>query len=140
MILIGIDCATQYRNVGIARGSYRDGVALEAVEMGGPATEDRLVEWIEGEEPCLIAMDAPLGWPDALSRSLVDHYAGRVLADDAHALFRRRTDRFIRSRVGKQPLDVGADRIARTAHAALSLLHRLRERTGERIPLAWEPD
>jgi hypothetical protein len=34
---------------------------------------------------------------------------------------------------------VGADRIARTAHAALRLLAAIRERTGYPIPLAWIP-
>ncbi|TQE98739.1 MAG: DUF429 domain-containing protein [Spiribacter salinus] len=56
-----------------------------------------------------------------------------------HDLFRRATDRFIRERIGKQSLDVGADRIARTAHAALEMLQQLRERLDETIPLAWEP-
>jgi hypothetical protein len=40
--------------------------------------------------------------------------------------------------IDKQPLDVGADRIARTAHAALRLLQELRERTHMSIPLAWD--
>ena len=42
----------------------------------------------------------------------------------------------VRDRIGKQSLDVGADRIARTAHAALQLLHELRGRLGKPIPLA----
>lgn len=47
------------------------------------------------------------------------------------------TDRFVRQVTGKQPLDVGADRIARAAWAALSLLHKVREQSGQRIQLAW---
>ena len=42
--------------------------------------------------------------------------------------------------MGKTPLDVGADRIARTAHAALGLLAKLRSRLDLEIPLAWSPD
>ena len=41
------------------------------------------------------------------------------------------------ARLGKKPLEVGADRIARTAVAALALLHDLRRRSGLPIPLAW---
>ena len=44
----------------------------------------------------------------------------------------------VRQLVGKQSLDVGADRIARTAHAALRFLEALRRSTGQAIPLAWE--
>jgi hypothetical protein len=54
-------------------------------------------------------------------------------------MFRRATDRFIKKELGKTPLDVGADRIARTAHAALRLLGDLRERLSAPIPLAWTP-
>jgi len=39
-----------------------------------------------------------------------------------------------------QPLDVGADRIARTAHTALRLLGGLRKATGQATPLAWTPE
>jgi predicted nuclease with RNAse H fold len=52
-------------------------------------------------------------------------------------LFQRATDRRIKDDIGKQPLEVGADRIARTAHAALEILHDLRQRVGKPIPLAW---
>lgn len=41
--------------------------------------------------------------------------------------------------MGKQSLDVGADRIARTAKAALDLLDCLRANTDLPIPLAWKP-
>jgi hypothetical protein len=57
---------------------------------------------------------------------------------EANHLFRRLTDQFIKSKIGKQLLDVGADRIARTAHAALTLLDEIRIKIGEVIPLAWE--
>ena len=71
----------------------------------------------------------------------VQHYfeAGDPIRDNANLLFRRGTDRFVKERIGKQPLDVGADRIARTAHAALRLLAQVRTLTGSPIPLAWNP-
>jgi hypothetical protein len=86
------------------------------------------------------ALDAPLGWPADLGRSLHSHKAGAPLQLGPNILFRRETDRVVKASIGKQPLDVGADRIARTAHAALDLLYELRKRTGEAIPLAWTPD
>jgi hypothetical protein len=54
-------------------------------------------------------------------------------------MFRRTTDDAVAEHLGKRPLDVGSDRIARTAHVALSFLARLRERIGAPIPLAWDP-
>jgi hypothetical protein len=61
------------------------------------------------------------------------------LTVSANDLFRRATDRFVKARLGKQSLDVGADRIARTAHAALKLLADVRQRAGLPIPMAWSP-
>ena len=46
----------------------------------------------------------------------------------------------VKQHVGKQSLDVGADRIARTAHAALNLLEDIRMQTAIELPLAWEPN
>jgi hypothetical protein len=55
-------------------------------------------------------------------------------------LFRRETDRDVKRRINKQSLDVGADRIARTAHASLAFLEALRKATGAPLPLAWSSD
>ena len=87
----------------------------------------------------LLALDAPLGWPPALGGELGLHKAGNHLARPADELFRRETDRFVKRLTGKQPLDVGADRIARTAHSALNLLEELRDLTESKIDLAWTP-
>ena len=54
-------------------------------------------------------------------------------------MFRRTTDVFIQLKLKKTPLDVGADRIARTAYAALAILGTLRSELGTPIPLAWTP-
>jgi hypothetical protein len=96
--------------------------------------------WLKDREAALIALDAPLGWPKPLAESLINHKAGKALGASAHAMFRRETDRFIHREIGKTPLDVGADRIARTAHAALQLLATLRSDLGLPIPLAWDPN
>ncbi len=86
-----------------------------------------------------LALDAPLGWPAVLGETLGPHIAGESLDGTPNELFRRQTDHFIKAVIGRQPLDVGADRIARTAHAALGLLEQLRQLTGQPVPLAWTP-
>jgi len=71
---------------------------------------------------------------------LASHRAGDYLPALPNQLFRRETDRFTHRQIGKLPLDVGADRIARTAHAALNLLHQVGEGRQCVVPLAWDPD
>ena len=93
----------------------------------------------ESDEVAVIAIDAPLGWPQSLAGSLDGHAAGASIDTSPDALFRRGTDLFIQREMGKTPLEVGADRIARTAHAALTLLGCLRGSLGAEIPLAWDP-
>jgi hypothetical protein len=140
--IIGIDCSVSIKRLGLALGtSSEGGVMLERV-VGGPAKEptELIAEWLTGRtEPVLFALDAPLGWPVQLAEALTGFHAGEALEPAAHALFRRYTDDFIHARLGKRPLDVGADRIARTAHAALRLLSDLRQALNRPIPLAWGP-
>ena len=84
-------------------------------------------------------MDAPLGWPVPMADALSGHRAGQPLSGEANHFFRRTTDRFVHANLNKTPLDVGADRIARTAKAALSLLQHVREDSQQSIPLVWKP-
>ncbi len=100
--------------------------------------------WIrsrDDETRVLIAIDAPLGWPDAMrSKKFVQHVASQRVNVSADKLFTRATDRQIERRLNKKPLAVGADRIARTAHAALDFLSELSSELGlETLPLAWSP-
>lgn len=81
----------------------------------------------------LLALDAPLGWPKPLGCHLVEHRAGEKIPEKSDVLFRRATDRFVKDTYNMQSLDVGADRIARTAHSALELLYNLGD---GKIPLA----
>ena len=139
--VVGIDCATDPRRVGYAFGRFSGGrTILEHVAVGTVSWSplEAIVDWLgDSAEPALLALDAPLGWPAPLAEVLQSHQAGQHLPGEANRLFRRHTDRVIRERIGKQSLDVGADRIARTAHAALGLLDELRSRLGDPIPLAW---
>lgn len=138
--VIGIDCATDAKKVGLARGECHQGT-LRIDEVCTLATwaeiESTVASWVAGST--LLALDAPLGWPAPLGEALAAHAAGQAIEGTTNALFRRETDDVVAARVGKRPLDVGADRIARTAHVALRFLGALRLRTGAPIPLGWTP-
>jgi hypothetical protein len=141
--LIGIDCATEDSRIGIALARFDNGhVIVEDAHLCGPAIRatDVITRWItDTTDRCLLAIDAPLGWPFPLAHSLSTHLAGEELAYSSNELFRRTTDQFIYETIGKRSLDIGADRIARTAHSALRILGEVRRRTGEPVPLAWSP-
>ena len=140
--IIGIDCATQSRRVGLARGNFEDGrVCITKVVQptSYPNMVDTIVKWIKERPSTLIAFDAPLGWPVRLGVELSKHEAGVGIRTAADQLFHRDTDEFIHQVYGKKPLEVGANLIARTAHAALNLLEDVRSESGMEIPLAWEP-
>lgn len=141
--IIGIDCATQPNKVGLARGTFSaGGVVVHEVRKGSMALTPAAIadSWITAAPgPVLLALDAPLGWPVQLNEALRSHYAGNPIDEPASHLFHRFTDAFIRCHIGLIPLEVGANLIARTAHAALGLLQELRRTTGHRIPLAWSP-
>ncbi len=127
--IIGIDCATQDNKRGVALARFEDNACfIESAEKGldDNVIRDMLVKCRQDGGRVLLALDAPLGWPEPLGGYLDKHEAGKKIPeDDSHKLFRRATDRFIKDTYGIQSLDVGADRIARTAHSALKLLHYL---------------
>ena len=140
--IIGVDCAVDPRKTGLARAAW-SAERLSEVELFQPRTEAELDSWIldrlAGSPRTLLALDSPLGWPEALGGSLSGHRAGLPIGADSTALFRRLTDQIVRAQTGKQPLEVGADRIARTAVAALDMLDRLGRGAGTRIELGWNP-
>ena len=144
LTIIGIDCAAQPENVGIALGRRSQGATrVEMVYSGKRKGWDveRMADLIEKEasSSILLALDAPLGWPQALAETLPAHFAGSAPRFPANEMFRRRTDDVVKEKLNKQPLDVGADKIARATHAALRFLGSLREATGLAVPLAWAP-
>jgi hypothetical protein len=138
LVVVGVDCATQPGKVGLARLDVIDGRPTITEACTGAAGTD-LAEVVGGwlNARSLIALDAPLGWPKALGERLALHRAGEPLAATADEMFSRATDRKMVEMVGKRPLEVGADRIARTAHAALQFLNTLRSK--QEIPVLWDP-
>ena len=154
--IIGIDCATNVDKVGVAIarvfGENRENVQIEDAGVftgdtkGKPVSKDDWTPLVEhlakrlGDDRVLLALDAPLGWPDAMRAELAAHAAGKPLATGRQRMFSRLTDRFVKCRTGKKPLDIGAEKIAKVAHWTLGLLEELRDRTGHEIPLAWNPN
>lgn len=140
--IIGIDCATDPKKRGVAK-AFLNNDAWQVTETTIGLTDHEIADFvIEAKNPdraVLLALDAPLGWPEQLGESLYNHSAGQSFDRPANKVFRRKTDDFIKKTYGKQPLDVGADRIARTAHSALALLSVIANRIAEKIiPLAWQ--
>jgi predicted RNase H-like nuclease len=141
--LIGIDCATKKEKVGLARAALdREQVRVEEVATGADleSITRTLAGWVQSAPICLLALDAPLGWPAALGPTLAHHRAGDPIHIPRDRMFSRLTDRVVKREIGKRPLNVGADRIAHTAHAALYQLDELRYETGQPIELAWDPN
>ena len=139
--VIGFDCSTNPKKAGLARGVW-DGGALRIDEvLAGTADMAAAVgDWLADRRPgtpAVLAVDAPLGWPAALGPALAGHAAGDGLPHTRNRLFRRATDDFVHATVGKRPLDVGADRIARTAAFALACVAAVRDRAD--LPLLTEP-
>lgn len=140
--VIGIDCATDERKIGLALGEYAAaGLSVLSIKecSAKQSAALQVCDWLTEHPATLLALDAPLGWPEGLGQALGRHVAGQPCGVDPDLMFRRETDRYIKRVTGRTPLDVGADRIARTAHAALRLPDRVRRQTGLPIPLAWSP-
>ena len=148
--IISVDCATTVAKVGLASAAWGPqglhDVALHPVGGRSKLAEtparlrDEIVRLLEQSsgEPVLLALDAPLGWPEAMLTSL-PRKAGDPIDAEADRLFRRETDRAIEARLGRRVLEVGANLIARTAYMALGLLAALREDQPD-WSLAMSPD
>jgi hypothetical protein len=143
-LVLGIDCAAQAKNIGIAIGESTGAQQCRVLEVFKCSPISRLIERVADtvrQSPrVLLALDSPLGWPRELAAALQGHDAGSALGPDPELLFCRDTDREVRARLGLKPLDVGADRIARVARTALELLDGIRSAVGEEIPLLWNPN
>jgi predicted RNase H-like nuclease len=139
MRLVGLDCATAPRNTGLAVATLTPaGVEVHEARVGQTreGIVDALVGWLGEADDAVLALDAPLGWPAPMA-ALASHAAGDVVEVEPNAFFRRETDRVVQRTIRKTPLDVGADRIARTAHVALSTLAAVRQRVP--VGLGWTP-
>jgi predicted RNase H-like nuclease len=141
--VVGVDCATQEERLGLAHGLVHDDGELELLRVtlgtAGASAADTIASWISGSSHYVVALDSPLGWPAALAESLAEHRAGQAIEAEPDQLFRRYTDRCVHAELGKLPLSVGADRIARTSRAALALLDEVRRLANVPVTMAWSP-
>lgn len=145
MLLVGLDVAWQPEKFDYSVGSLAGG-CVDVLAFGLLSTKDAqdaltdvVAPALRGAPRALIAVDAPLGWPARLARSLVQHRPGEAICVEKAELFSGENDGTVAGRVGKKPLEVGADKIARAAHTAVAVLARLRKLTERPIPLAWSP-
>jgi predicted RNase H-like nuclease len=94
--IIGIDCAVASKNTGLALGEWEnERLVVREVIAGGQvySVAQQVTKWISKKSPILLALDAPLGWPQPLGGMLANHQAGQRLQEEADQLFRRyRTD------------------------------------------------
>lgn len=141
LIIIGVDCAADFKKIGLARATWQKGavprVDMVEANLSAEAVLKTITSWAQGKQRVLLALDAPLGWPVGLGDSLHQHAAGVSIVLASDKLFLRETDRYVWDTLGKKPLEVGADRIARTAAATLKMLDQLRETLAAPLPLAW---
>ena len=114
-------------------------LAIRDVERGNARRTPITIlgEWLREvhDQPTLLTLDAPLGWPVGMRTALCSHQAGGPMDVDPDYMFKRITDRCVKAD-GKNPLEVGASWIARTAHGALIILAALRAVTNQ----AWRVD
>ena len=140
MHIVGLDCATQPRKTGLALATL-DGSGLAVHEARTLAPREdaarTIADWLAASPRALLALDAPLGWPAPMGEALAEHRAGGSLAPTPDAMFSRETDHVVWRATGKKPLEVGAGWLARTAHAALSVLARVRQHV--EVEMGWTP-
>jgi len=139
MQVIGVDSAVQEKDNGLVLCNYHDN-KLELVdkwERNGTVTT-KILSWIGNAEQTLIAIDSPLGWPFEFTNSLATHKAGVPIEIGANDFFKRQTDLQIATEFNKRPLEVSADRIARTAFYTLDRIGKLRRETSRSIKLLWK--
>lgn len=141
MIVWGLDASADHSRFGYCACRESES-RLELLDHGCLRSHSHLAELVAARlaqgERCLLGIDAPLGWPSAMATALPVHRAGMPIGVRSDDLFTRYTDRAIRDRLGKRPLEIGAALIARTAVSALEALQAIRTATGESVPLLWD--
>jgi len=86
--ILGIDCATVPGKRGVSLARFDGRCSIESAESGLGDRElvAMLVQCKQRGGRVLLALDAPLGWPEPLGRRLSPHKAGESLPEYANAL------------------------------------------------------
>ena len=127
---LGVDLASQPKRTATClirwgRGSAR----VESLSLG--ATDGDLHELFQRADK--IGIDAPFGWPAPFTRAVAAYSEETIWpAAEVPQLRFRRTDAFVRERLGRWPLSVSTDLIAVPAIRAVRLLAETAA-TGESI-------
>ena len=140
MQFIGVDYSTDPKKTGLARASEGQSRLQCHEARTGRSPDDvveTLVRWLSDDPVCVIAIDAPLGWPKSMGDSLASHRAGQGIDVNGDLMFKRETDRTVQRTLNKRPLEVGANLIARTALAALKMVAQVR--TQVPVEMGWTP-
>lgn len=139
MNIIGLDAAVQDKDIGCVFGEYRRGrlLLMQKWERKEPL-EDFIFACIRDSPSAILAIDAPLGWPVSFRKVLNNHCAGRPLDVDPQSFFKRKTDLDVRQRFRKTPLEISADRIARTAFFTLQRLGKVEKQIDKKLELLWD--
>jgi len=123
LLFVGIDAAASDVNTGLV-ALEADTMQVRHVVLGKEKPVDELLNlWLkEHKGPVMACIDAPLGWPATFSEALATHEAGMPINVDKEVFFPRMTDKLVHQKLGKRPLEITANYIARTAHRALQLV------------------
>lgn len=135
MHIVGVDYSKDIKKRGLSIASIKENKLV--FEYIGLYSESIINNVFRESGVKLMAIDAPLGWPISLSENLINHKAGNFIAEDSNRMFRRETDRIVKEVTDKQSLDVGADKIARTAHGALETIQEIRKKFEIDLPITW---
>ena len=130
MVTLGVDLASQPKRTATCLVRWHRGSArVESLSLG--ATDRDLHELFRRADK--IGFDAPFGWPAPFTRAVAAYSAETVWPSaEVPQLRFRRTDAFVRERLGRWPLSVSTDLIAVPAIRAVRLLAETAA-TGESI-------
>lgn len=136
LLLLGIDAAASDAKTGLV-ALEAGSLAVRHVALGKEVPVSQLLaQWLSAHHGAVMAcIDAPLGWPAEYCSILVSHQAGEPIRADKEHFFPRITDKLVHQKLGKRPLEVTANYIARTAHRALQWIGDLNQLTGSAFHL-----
>ncbi len=146
LVLLGLDAASDLGKFGYSvckiNGTAKSRTS-QLCDSGVLGNYDHIKKifnkYVLGARRTVIAIDAPLGWPEPFSNAVSLHAAGRHLSDmNKDELLKRKTDQYVKDRFKVNPLEVSADKIARASVSALNVLSHFRGLCSDKkLELAW---
>lgn len=150
MNIIGIDCATENKKIGIVFSTFTENKwTVTEISQGLNIVNliRKLRSFRQKNEKTLIAFDAPLGFPINLGKFLNSHKAGLPInnwengyKEHISQYVDRYTDRVIREKLNLIPLSVGADKISRVTFRTMELIGMIEKELGKKLSLTWKPE